>query len=116
MAHPSLTPADVTYIPWPGSHQPSTVRGVLDLRSSFGLAVRSVRTDLGWSQERLSAESGLDRTYVSGLERGRRNPALQTLARLADALGVPLHELVKRAEESARAVHLQSDSDASSNG
>ncbi|MBD2817714.1 Cfr10I/Bse634I family restriction endonuclease [Streptomyces parvulus] len=72
---------------------------MLDLRSSFGLAVRAVRAELGWSQERLSVESGLDRTYVSGLERGQRNPALQTLVRLADALGVPLHELVKRAEE-----------------
>ncbi|NUV91605.1 helix-turn-helix transcriptional regulator [Streptomyces sp. KAI 90] len=88
---------------------------MLDLRSSFGLAVRAVRAELGWSQERLSVESGLDRTYVSGLERGQRNPALQTLVRLADALGVPLHELVKRAEEGARAVHLQSGGDSSFN-
>ncbi|WP_130439529.1 helix-turn-helix transcriptional regulator [Streptomyces sp. BK239] len=86
----------------------STVQCVLDLRSSFGLAVREARVQLGWSQERLSVESGLDRTYVSGLERGKRNPSLLTQARLADALGTPLYVLVKQAEESASAVRLQS--------
>ncbi|MBE9498252.1 helix-turn-helix transcriptional regulator [Streptomyces sp. GKU 257-1] len=84
---------------------------MLDLRLPFGLAVRAVRMELGWSQERLSVESGLDRTYVSGLERGRRNPALQTLVRLADALDVPLSELLRHAEEGADAVHVQSDRD-----
>jgi transcriptional regulator with XRE-family HTH domain len=80
---------------------------MLDLRMPFGLAVRAARIEHGWSQERLSVESGLDRTYVSGLERGRRNPALQTLARLADALDVPLSELMRQAEEAAGAVHVQ---------
>ncbi|MCH0567405.1 helix-turn-helix domain-containing protein [Streptomyces sp. MUM 2J] len=84
---------------------------MLDLRLPFGLAVRAARMELGWSQERLSVESGLDRTYVSGLERGRRNPALQTLVRLTDALDVPLSELMRRAEEGAGAVHVQPDRD-----
>jgi transcriptional regulator with XRE-family HTH domain len=71
---------------------------VPDLRSSFGLAVRSARLRHGWSQERLSDEAGLDRTYVSSLERGLRNPTLTTQARLAAALGRPLHELIREAE------------------
>jgi len=71
---------------------------VPDLRTSFGLAVRSARQRHGWSQERLSHEAGLDRTYVSSLERGLRNPTLTTQARLAGALGRPLHELIREAE------------------
>lgn len=67
----------------------------------FGLAVRAARTEQGWAQERLSEMAGLDRTYVSGLERGRRNPTLTTQERIADALGRPLHELIRSAEEMA---------------
>lgn len=69
-----------------------------DLRSSFGAAIRATRTRKGWSQERLADETGLDRTYVSSLERGRRNPTLTTQERLAHALGTTLHELIKEAE------------------
>jgi transcriptional regulator with XRE-family HTH domain len=69
-----------------------------DLRASFGLAVRAARERRQWSQERLSEEAGLDRTYVSSLERGRRNPTLITQERLAHALATPLHELIKEAE------------------
>ncbi|MGH3760245.1 helix-turn-helix domain-containing protein [Actinophytocola sp.] len=70
-----------------------------DLVSRFGLAVRAARRELGLAQEQLSDAAGLDRTYVSGLERGRRNPTLTTQERVASALGRPLHELIKTAEE-----------------
>lgn len=70
-----------------------------DLRSAFGEAVRAARTARGWSQERLAAESGLDRTYISGLERGVRNPALSTQERVAKALGVTIGALLSEAEE-----------------
>ena len=62
------------------------------------MAVRSARKRHGWSQERLSHEAGLDRTYVSSLERGLRNPTLTTQERLAVALSTPLHELIREAE------------------
>jgi transcriptional regulator with XRE-family HTH domain len=52
------------------------------------------RRALGWSQEELAERAGLDRTYVSGLERGVRNPSLLSQQRIADALGVQLHELL----------------------
>ncbi|MGX1977207.1 helix-turn-helix domain-containing protein [Streptomyces kronopolitis] len=78
-----------------------------DLRPHLGLAVRAARVRCGWSQELLSERSGLDRTYVSGLECGRRNPAFLTLVRLAEALQVPLSDLIRDAEESAGAIYVQ---------
>jgi ribosome-binding protein aMBF1 (putative translation factor) len=67
---------------------------LMDLQQAFGAAVRTARLRNGWSQEKLAAVAGLDRTYVSGLERGVRNPALTTQERIADALGVPLRDLL----------------------
>jgi transcriptional regulator with XRE-family HTH domain len=59
---------------------------VASLAERFGRAVRVERTRQGLSQEGLADLAGLDRTYISGLERGRRNPALSTVERIADAL------------------------------
>jgi len=47
------------------------------------------------SQEDFADRVGLDRTYVSGIERGTRNPTLATMKRLAEGLGVPLETLLK---------------------
>ncbi|MCV7220102.1 helix-turn-helix domain-containing protein [Mycolicibacterium elephantis] len=69
------------------------------LATELGLAIREARSSLGISQERLSELAGLDRTYVSGVERGTRNPTLDSMTRLASALGVRLSDLLKRAEE-----------------
>jgi transcriptional regulator with XRE-family HTH domain len=51
------------------------------------------RQDRGWSQEELADQSGLHRTYVSGVERTVRNPTLTVLDRLATALQVSIGEL-----------------------
>ena len=61
--------------------------------------MRELRADRKLSQERLASLSGLDRTYVGGIERGERNPAYANLRVLASALGVPASELLARAEE-----------------
>jgi transcriptional regulator with XRE-family HTH domain len=50
---------------------------------------------LGISQEDFADQVGLDRTYVSGIERGIRNPTLLVLLRLAQVLAVPVAELLK---------------------
>ena len=65
---------------------------------SFGAAVRELRRQQGLSQEDLGFEADLDRTYVSGIERGVRNPTLTTVWRLAKALGVAPSRLLKAAE------------------
>ena len=59
----------------------------MDLARYFGEALRVHREKTGLSQEALAHRAGLDRTYVSGIERGRRNPTLRTAQKLADALG-----------------------------
>ncbi|MHB1950023.1 MAG: helix-turn-helix domain-containing protein [Acidiferrobacteraceae bacterium] len=58
--------------------------------------VRWRRFAQGWSQEQLAEVSGMHRTYISAIERGRINPGLDALERLARALAVPLSELLER--------------------
>jgi transcriptional regulator with XRE-family HTH domain len=64
-----------------------------DIARALGSRVRALREAVGLTQERLAHNSGIDRTYVSGIERGARNPSLKTIARLADALGVRVGQL-----------------------
>mgnify|MGYP005857176521 CR=1 FL=1 len=54
----------------------------------FGLKLRMLRKQHGWSQEDLAIEAGLDRTYVSSIERGKRNISLINILKLSEALGV----------------------------
>ncbi|WP_319521266.1 helix-turn-helix transcriptional regulator [uncultured Desulfosarcina sp.] len=67
--------------------------------NAFGLALRHFRTCQKISQERLSQESGLDRSYISLLERGLRQPSLTTLLQLAGVLDVSASELILKVEE-----------------
>lgn len=68
-----------------------------EVAKAVGLALRARRQALGLSQEALGYRVGLDRTYVSGVERGRRNPTLLVLSQLAAGLGVPLSQLFAEA-------------------
>ena len=54
----------------------------------FGENLRLLRKKTGLNQEQLALEAGLDRTYVSGVERGERNISLRNICRIADALQV----------------------------
>lgn len=64
----------------------------------IGENLRKARLARGWSQEQLSFESGLHRTYVGAVERGERNITVINLKKLATVLGVKLSSLVKRVE------------------
>lgn len=66
----------------------------LELRRRFGLRLASLRKSLGWSQEQLSLESGVARSYLGGVERGRHNIALVNICRLAATLGVKPYVLL----------------------
>jgi transcriptional regulator with XRE-family HTH domain len=59
-----------------------------DPRILFGERLIELRKAKGWSQERLSLESGVTRSYLGGVERGQRNIALVNICRLAEALSV----------------------------
>lgn len=64
-------------------------------RHAFGGHLRALRRAKGWtSQEAFAHHVGMDRTYISGLERGVRNPTLDVLMRLAEALEVSPSELL----------------------
>ena len=54
-----------------------------------------LRRDKGWSQEALALESGLHRTFVAHVERQVRNVSLDNIERIAHALNVQVHELLK---------------------
>lgn len=65
-----------------------------DLRPALGRRVRILRQRKALSQEQLAEAAQLHWTYVSGIERGKRNPGLNTLGRLARALGITLSKLL----------------------
>ncbi|MEQ1574393.1 MAG: helix-turn-helix transcriptional regulator [Vicinamibacterales bacterium] len=60
----------------------------------LGARIRELRTAKNWTQEDLAGECGLDRSYVSGLEVGRRNPTYLNLLRIAKTFGVSLVTLL----------------------
>lgn len=67
----------------------------MDIRRIIGGNVKKFRLKRGFSQEGLAFETGLHRTYVSGVERGVRNPTALVIERLAIALEVPPDQLLK---------------------
>jgi transcriptional regulator with XRE-family HTH domain len=64
-----------------------------DILIRFGRRVRQLRERKRLSQEDLGLEAGLDRTYISGIERGVRNVSLKNIAAIAEALNVTLAEM-----------------------
>jgi transcriptional regulator with XRE-family HTH domain len=66
-----------------------------DILARFGSRVRDLRTARGYSQEAFADRCGLDRTYMSGIERGKRNIALRNIFAIAKGLEVSLSELTR---------------------
>ncbi|VVD83757.1 transcriptional regulator [Pandoraea morbifera] len=60
----------------------------------FGRHLAGLRKKYNWAQDKLALESGLARSYLSGVERGKRNISLRNICILADTLGLPPHELL----------------------
>lgn len=64
-----------------------------DITVRFGQRVKTLRLQAGLSQEAFADKCGLDRTYISGIERGVRNPTLEVIGVIADGLGIELKDL-----------------------
>lgn len=67
----------------------------MDMRRLVGANVARLRRQRGLTQEELAARAGFSQQYVSGLERGQRNPTIVTVYEIAVALGVDVADLVK---------------------
>jgi len=70
----------------------------IQLQKAFGDILRQKRNKAGFSQEQLALECSLDRTYISLLERGLRQPTLATLFTLANSLGIKPSKLINSVE------------------
>ena len=71
----------------------------MDMRRLVGRNVKRYRLEQGLTQEQFADKSGLSQQYLSGLERGRRNPTVVTLFELSSALGISHVALVEPDEE-----------------
>lgn len=69
---------------------------VEEIQRLFGSRLKRLRQSQGISQEELAFRSGLHRTYISSLERGKRNVSLVNIVKLARALALEPHELLQR--------------------
>jgi two-component system, response regulator len=74
----------------------------IDLKALLGMAIKTERCVLGFSQEELAERAGLHRTYVSDVERGARNPSIASIEKLAQALKLSVSALFQRAGDGGR--------------
>lgn len=68
----------------------------MDVRGRVGLNLQRLRREAGLSQEELAGRSGVHQTYLSGVERGVRNPTVTVLQKIAVALGLDIDDIVRR--------------------
>lgn len=66
-----------------------------DICEQFGKRLRQLRTKQGWSQEELAYRVGMDVSYLSEVENGRKEPCLRKIQELAQGLGVTLSKLMQ---------------------
>jgi CheY-like chemotaxis protein len=77
----------------------SQIMATIDLKILLGTAIKTQRSSLGISQEELAYRAGLHRTYVSDLERGVRNPSMDSIEKLARALQLSVSALFEQASK-----------------
>lgn len=71
----------------------------MDIQKVVGTNIKNIREGQKISQEKLAHLSDLDRTYIFSIEKGRRNISIKVLFKIAKALKVSIHELVKNIED-----------------
>lgn len=65
----------------------------MEIKKRFGLRLKELRKKAGLSQEKFSLECGLDRTYIAGIESGKRNVSLENIEKIAQGFKITLSEL-----------------------
>jgi transcriptional regulator with XRE-family HTH domain len=79
------------------------------IEQRFGMVVRQARRNLGHTQHELASRAGLHRTYISDVERGKRNVSLRIVERLAEALKVRIGTLFTESSDESNFVAMKSD-------
>jgi transcriptional regulator with XRE-family HTH domain len=72
------------------------------LKRKFGIVLHDLRTESKLSQEKLAELAGYDRTYISLMERGLRQPTITTIFDLSKALNISASTMIKAVEESLK--------------
>ena len=67
----------------------------MDINKQLGMRIRYLRKNKQWSIEDLALEASINKNYLSDLERGKRNPTLNILDKIANALDIDLETLFK---------------------
>ena len=76
----------------------------MKVETVFGRILKESRKRAGLSQEALALECKIDRTYISLLERGKRQPPLNMLFKISKVLNVPAHKMVEQIEEQTKLI------------
>lgn len=71
----------------------------MEIKTAIGQGIRRERERLNLSQEKLAELSGLDRTYISSIERGNRNISLEAFYHISKALKLSMTELIQKVED-----------------
>jgi len=106
----AFTPPHQDYSLWNKAPRRSSINELMQMHTGrgpedaapevlFGQALRKLRTDRSISQETLAFDSGYHSTYISQLERGKKNPSLRTIISLARALRTSGSDILKAVEE-----------------
>ncbi len=64
-----------------------------DISKKIGTKIKLERVKRNWSQEELAEKADLSKNHVGAIERGTSSPTVETLAKIADAFGIPLNDL-----------------------
>lgn len=65
------------------------------ITEQVGMRIKELRTQKGFSQEKLALEAEIDRTYLAGIENGRRNPTLKSLEKILRTLEISFEDFFK---------------------
>ena len=65
------------------------------ITEQVGMRIKELRTQRGFSQEKLALEAEIDRTYLAGIENGRRNPTLKSLEKILRTLEISFEDFFK---------------------